>query len=109
MRGEIVGGIVGKEVNRVDMKGTFDFLTRYAKRVTELIPKLRGMSILRQWVGVYDVGRNGLPAIGPTRIRGFIQLNGFGRNGMSVAPAAGEAVAELIIKGKSKIIEAFKP
>lgn len=109
MKGEIVGGIVGKEVNGVDMKGTFDFLTRYAKRVTELIPKLRGMSILRQWVGVYDVGRNGLPVVGPTRIRGFIQLNGFGRNGMSVAPAAGEAVAELIIKGKSKIIEAFKP
>lgn len=109
MRGEIVGGILGNETNNINVKSSLDFLTKYAKRVVELVPKLRGMSILRQWAGVYDLGRDGLPVIGPTKVKGFIQLNGFGRNGMSTAPAAGEALAEYILKGKSKILEYFKP
>jgi len=109
MRGEIVGGILGSETGAVETRSSLDFLTRYAKRITELVPKLRGMAVLRQWAGVYDVGRNGMPVIGETKIKGFIQLNGFGRNGMSLALAAGEGVAELVTKGRSKIIEPFRP
>ncbi len=108
MRGEIVGGIIGNE-SALDTKSSLDFLVRYAKRATELVPKLRGLSVLRQWAGVYDAGRRGLPVIGETEIRGFVQLNGFGRHGMSLAPAAGEGVAELLLKGKSRIIEPFTP
>ncbi len=109
MRGEIVGGIVGRESDEINVKSSLDFLINYAKRVTELIPKLRGLSVLRQWAGVYDVGKNGLPVIGFSKVRGFVQANGFGRHGMSVALAAGEAIAELITKGKSKEIEKFSP
>ena len=109
MRGEIVGGILGSETTTLETKASLDFLTSYAKRITELVPKLRGMAILRQWAGLYDVGRNGIPVIGETKVKGFIQLNGFGRHGMSLALAAGEGVAELITKGKSSIIEPFKP
>ncbi|WP_230972172.1 NAD(P)/FAD-dependent oxidoreductase [Archaeoglobus neptunius] len=109
MRGEIVGGILGKEAEEVSVKSSLDFLTAYARRVTELVPKLRGMSILRQWAGAYDVGRNGMPVIGTTKVKGFIQLNGFGRNGMSLALAAGEGVAELVLKGKSRIVQPFNP
>jgi len=109
MRGEIVGGILGSETTVLETKASLDFLTRYAKRLTELVPKLRGMSILRQWAGLYDVGRNGMPVIGETEVKGFIQLNGFGRHGMSLALAAGEGVAELIAKGRSSIIEPFRP
>ncbi len=109
MRGEIVGGITGSETDSLETKASLDFLTRYAKRLTELVPKLRGMAILRQWAGLYDVGRNGMPVIGQTRVKGFIQLNGFGRHGMSLALAAGEGVAELIMKGRSSIVEPFRP
>ncbi|AAB90958.1 NAD(P)/FAD-dependent oxidoreductase [Archaeoglobus fulgidus] len=109
MRGEIVGGILGSETDRLETKASLDFLTTYAKRVTELVPKLRGMAVLRQWAGLYDAGRNGMPVIGQTKVRGFIQLNGFGRHGMSLALAAGEGVAELIVKGRSSIVEPFKP
>lgn len=103
MRGEIVGGILGSKSSEIDTKSSLEFLTRYAKRVAELVPKLRGLSVLRQWAGVYDVGKGGLPVIGKTEVKGFLQLNGFGRSGMSLAPAAGEAIAEYIVKGKSKI------
>jgi len=109
MRGEIVGGILGKETDSLETKASLDFLTSYAKRLTEIVPKLRGMAVLRQWAGLYDVGRNGMPVIGQTKVKGFVQLNGFGRNGMSLALAAGEGVAELIVKGRSPIVEPFKP
>lgn len=104
VRGEVIGGIVGSKVNAIDFKGSLNFLIRYAKRVTQLIPKLKGLSVLRQWTGVYDVGKNGLPVIGFTKVKGFIQANGFGRNGMSTGLAAGKALAEMITKGKSKLL-----
>jgi sarcosine oxidase subunit beta len=109
MRGEIVGGILGSEISEIETKGTLDFLIRYAKRATQLVPKLRGLSILRQWAGVYDEGKNGLPVIGMTRVKGFVQANGFGKFGMSTGLAAGEAIAQLITKGKSREIEKFSP
>ena len=95
MRGEIVGGILGKEVKSIDVKGSLDFLIKYAKRAVELIPKLKGLCILRQWAGVYDEGKN-IPNISTTNVRGFIQANGFGKFGMCLAPAAGEEVAKII-------------
>jgi len=109
MRGEVVGGIVGKEAESLETKATLDFLTSYAKKISKLVPKLRGLSVLRQWAGVYDAGSKGLPVIGETKVKGFVQLNGFGRHGMSLALAAGEAVAELILRGKSRLIEPFAP
>ncbi len=108
MRGEIVGGITGKE-GALNTKSSIDFLIKYAKRATELVPKLRGLSVLRQWAGVYDVGQKGMPVVGETEVRGFVQLNGFGRFGMSLAPAAGEGVAQLLLRGRSKIIEPLSP
>jgi sarcosine oxidase subunit beta len=108
MRGEIVGGIVGVEVSEIDTKSSLDFLIRYAKRATELVPKLRGLAVLRQWAGVYDEGRDGLPVLGFTKVKGFVQLNGFGKFGMCIAPAAAEEVAKLIIKGKSRIVEKIR-
>ncbi len=109
MRGEIVGGMVGREVEKINVKGSYDFLIRYARRVTELVPKLKGLSVLRQWAGVYDVGKDGKPVLGFTKVRGFVQANGFGRNGISLGLAAGEALAKLILKGKNREIEKFSP
>ncbi|RLI79668.1 FAD-binding oxidoreductase [Archaeoglobales archaeon] len=97
MRGEIVGGIVGNEVESIDVKGSLDFLVKYAKRAVELIPKLKGLCILRQWAGVYDEGKD-IPNISTTNVKGFIQANGFGKFGMCLAPAAAIEVTRLIRK-----------
>ncbi len=99
MRGEIVGGISGTESGTSNFSSSLQFLTRFAKLSTNLIPKLRGLSVLRQWAGKYDVGENGKPVIGPTKLEGFMQLNGFGRHGMSVGLAAGEKLSEIVFKG----------
>jgi len=100
-RGEVVGGIVGKEATELNTASSLDFLVRYAKGAVEMIPALKGLSVLRQWAGVYDCSRDGLPVIGETEVKGFIQANGLGKYGMSIGPAVGELVSEIILKGKS--------
>ncbi|MBO8181732.1 MAG: FAD-binding oxidoreductase [Archaeoglobus sp.] len=100
-RGEVVGGILGKEVSNPETSSSLDFLIKYAKRAVEMIPSLKGLSVLRQWAGVYDSGKDGLPVIGETNVKGFIQANGLGKYGMTIGPAAGELVAEVILKGKT--------
>lgn len=94
MRGEIVGGIVGKENGSIN--STLDFLILYAKLATNLVPKIKGLAVLRQWAGIYDEGINGKPVVGFSKIQGFYQLNGFGRNGMSIALAYAEKAAKEI-------------
>lgn len=98
MRGEIVGGIVGKPNH--SMSSSLDFLIRYAKLATNLVPKLRGLAVLRQWAGIYDEGINGRPVVGFSKIQGLYQLNGFGRKGMSIALACAERAAEEILKSE---------
>ncbi|MEM0503771.1 MAG: FAD-binding oxidoreductase, partial [Archaeoglobaceae archaeon] len=95
MRGEIVGGIVGKQNGGIN--SSLDFLIRYAKLATNLVPKLKSLAILRQWVGVYDEGIDGKPVVGFSNVQGFYQLNGFGRKGMSIALACAEKAAEEIL------------
>jgi sarcosine oxidase subunit beta len=100
-RGEVVGGIVGKETNELNTSSSLDFLIRYAKGAVEMVPSLKGLSVLRQWAGVYDCSRDGMPVIGETEVKGFIQANGLGKHGMSIGPAVGELISEMILKGKS--------
>ena len=100
-RGEVVGGVVGKEVNKPETSSSLDFLIKYAKGAVEMIPSLKGLSVLRQWAGVYDASKDELPVIGETEVKGFIQANGLGKYGMTIGPAVGEIVAEIILKGKT--------
>jgi sarcosine oxidase subunit beta len=99
-RGEVVGGVVGREATEPDTSSTLDFLIGYAKGAAEMIPLLKGLSVLRQWAGVYDASPDGLPVVGETELKGFVQANGLGRRGMSLAPAIGEIVAKIVLKGK---------
>ncbi len=109
VRGEIVGGIVGKEVESPDTSSSFEFLTKYAKLSTELIPKLKGLTILRQWAGVYDIAADELPVVGLTSVNGFLQFNGLGKFGMCLAPALARELAILVFKGENRKIEKFSP
>ncbi|AGK61075.1 Glycine/D-amino acid oxidases (deaminating) [Archaeoglobus sulfaticallidus PM70-1] len=106
-RGEVVGGIIGSEVDSPKTSSSLSFLTKYAKLAVEMIPKLKGLSVLRQWAGVYDSSGDGLPVVGEDKVEGIIQLNGLGRQGMCIAPALGEIVADIILKGKE--YEKFSP
>ncbi len=109
-RGEIIGGITGTYVDTIDTSSTIEFAVRYARGVTRMIPKLKGLAMLRQWAGAYDEGRDGLPVVGFTEVDGFVQANGLGRHrGMIVAPSLGKELAKLIEKGENSAIKKFDP
>ena len=87
-----------------DVQPTYDFLREVLKWATRIIPALKYVHIVRQWAGFYAKTPDNNPAIG--RIQHVDELYiaaGFSGHGFMMAPGVGEAIAELIVKGKSKV------
>ncbi|HUQ44862.1 MAG TPA: FAD-binding oxidoreductase [Candidatus Limnocylindria bacterium] len=101
LRGEIVMGVVDPaELAGVDQQSSFEFLRRTAAVMTRKAPALAGVTVIRQWAGMYDVSPDHLPLVGPTRqIEGWWQANGWSGRGMLLAPYLAELLAARIATG----------
>jgi glycine/D-amino acid oxidase-like deaminating enzyme len=79
-----------------------EFVEDTAERVARRIPSMASAMILKGYSGLYDVTPDWHPIIGThPEIKGFVSAVGFSGHGFKLAPAVGEAVAELITEGKS--------
>jgi sarcosine oxidase, subunit beta len=110
MRGEIVGGMGDpKEPGGMNLGSTRRFLTRYAQALTEQMPQLGRIKILRQWSGPYDVTPDNSPILGRTPgLPNLLQLNGFVGHGFMMAPAVAERMAAWMATGESdELFERF--
>ena len=108
MRGELVGGItLPNEPHTLSMRSTLRFLHAYARGVTEVIPSLGDLKVLRQWAGPYDVTADGNPILGePAGVPGFFLCCGFMGHGFMMAPIMGKLYAELLVgAGRHEIFE----
>jgi sarcosine oxidase subunit beta len=79
------------------------FLPALAERVGNRFPFLQDLpaDAARCWAGLYPETPDHHAIIGPSPgLPGFAQCVGFGGHGIMHAPAAGRAVAELIVKGR---------
>ena len=101
MRGEIVGGMGDPdEPEGMNQRSSLDFVRRFARSATRLIPKLGHVQVVRQWAGVYDVSPDGRPLLGePREARNVTFLAGFTGHGFMMAPTIGELCAERIARG----------
>jgi sarcosine oxidase subunit beta len=110
MRGEIVGGMGDpKEPAGMNLGSTRRFLTRYSQALTEQMPQLGRIKILRQWSGPYDVTPDNSPILGRTPgLPNLLQLNGFVGHGFMMAPAVAERMAAWMATGESdELFERF--
>jgi sarcosine oxidase subunit beta len=103
MRGEIVGGISNEDVPEgIDMDSSHRFLALYARALTQAVPVLGGVKVLRQWAGCYDLTPDANPIVGPVDdVDEFYQASGFMGHGFMMAPVLGKLLAEHIADGTS--------
>ena len=71
------------------------------------IPAFESLKVMNAWVGHYDFNRfdeNGIIGAHPV-IGNFYFANGFSGHGLQQAPAAGNAIAELIVHRRFRTID----
>ncbi|MEN6388511.1 MAG: FAD-binding oxidoreductase [Candidatus Cryosericum sp.] len=103
-RGNVVGGTDTGDQNATDVDSTFEFLTKFAKEATEIVPRLAGVKLMRQWAGYYVMSPDAHPVLGPVdEVPGFFQANGYSGHGFMMGPIVGRLLAEYIADGKPSI------
>jgi sarcosine oxidase subunit beta len=109
MRGEIVGGMGDPlEPPGLNQSSSLRFLARYSRALTDLMPRLGSVKLLRQWAGCYDVTPDHSPVLGETpAVKGLLQMSGFVGHGFMMAPAVARRMAEWMGGAKDEIFERF--
>lgn len=110
MRGEIVGGMGDpKEAAKLNLGSTARFLARYSQALTELLPQVGEVKVLRQWSGPYDVTPDNSPILGKTKhLENLLHMHGFVGHGFMMAPAVAERMAKWMTTGESdELFERF--
>ena len=101
LRGELVGGVaLPEEANpdgEVRLGSRLAFLTRMARGLTRLMPRLGHVKVVRQWAGPYDVSPDGNPIVGELPgVPGFYVVCGFGGHGFMMAPVVARHYADFL-------------
>ena len=82
------------------------FLEDISERVLKRIPSMHEAMCLRGYSGLYDVTPDWHPIISThPELQGFISCVGFSGHGFKLGPVVGEAVAELILEGRSREVD----
>jgi glycine/D-amino acid oxidase-like deaminating enzyme len=105
-------GFSGGLVNGDEQRGfNFEVDHNYFERVVwpavaHRFPPFESAKCHRTWSGLYEQCElDGNPIIGNTSIGNFYAVSGFSGHGMMHAPAAGRAIAELIVHGRFESID----
>jgi sarcosine oxidase subunit beta len=87
-----------------DSSVNWDFLPTLVERALYRLPVLERASVKTGWAGFYEDTPDKHPIIGAIPgVRGFLCAAGFSGHGIMHAPATGEAIAELIVDGRTSL------
>lgn len=73
-----------------------DFYLELDDCIRERIPRLEGAELVTEWVGVRTLTPDGAPTVGSTEVAGFFIAAGMNGLGVTLAPAVGEYLADVI-------------
>lgn len=96
LRGELVGGITLHEpkTDEIKMGSRLAFLHAMAAGMTEVMPRLGNVKVVRQWAGPYDLTTDGNPIVGEAPgVPGFFLCCGFMGHGFMMAPVVAKYYA----------------
>ncbi len=92
----------------VDKRETSVFLPQVAKRMVQLVPRLKNIKVRRTWRGTYPMTPDASPIVGSVKeIDGYINAVGMCGQGYMIGPGLGEVLARLVadkINEKDKVI-----
>jgi len=87
-----------------DVESTWQFLDHMAKTVTDIMPLIGKLRVVRQWGGSYNMSPDRQPIISDTTdLEGFYMACGFSGHGFMFAPMTGLLLSEVILKEKTTI------
>ncbi|MFQ6125533.1 MAG: NAD(P)/FAD-dependent oxidoreductase [Candidatus Heimdallarchaeota archaeon] len=80
-----------------DTRETSRFLPQIAKRMIQLLPRLKNIRIRRTWRGLYPSTPDGNPIVGPVQgVEGYLNAVGMCGQGVMIGPGLGEVLARLV-------------
>jgi len=92
---EPIGGNIGS---------SWQFAREMARKMTQVVPLLKEIRMVRQWAGLYNVSPDAQPILGEhPLLKGFFMAIGFSGHGFMLAPITSKVVAELIIEGQTSL------
>ena len=101
LRGEIVGGISMPDARRATRDPRWARPSRFsqtmARAITDIMPVLGDVKVVRQWAGPYDMSPDGNPIVGEAPgAPGFYVCCGFEGHGFMMAPVVARHYARML-------------
>jgi sarcosine oxidase subunit beta len=82
----------------LDVRETSSFLPMVARRMVDLIPRLKNIRVRRTWRGLYPMTPDGFPIVGWTRdLEGYMLAVGMCGQGFMLGPGLGELMARMVL------------
>ncbi len=84
------------------------FIEKVLTRAADRVPVFENLAVnpKRAWAGLYEMSPDHHCIIGPVEeLKGFYCANGFSGHGVMHAPATGKMVADLILHGKTDVVD----
>lgn len=85
------------------------FVEKVLTHAADRVPVFENLAVnpKRAWAGLYEMTPDHHPVLGLVReVKGFFCANGFSGHGVMHAPATGKILSDLILKGKTDLIDA---
>ena len=80
-----------------DVRETSSFLPMVARRMVDLIPRLKNLRVRRTWRGLYPMTPDGFPIVGWAReLEGYLLAVGMCGQGFMIGPGLGELIARVV-------------
>ncbi len=87
-----------------DRRATSEFMPIIARRLVDLIPRLKGLTIRRLWRGLYPMTPDGVPVVGKAPGIDNLYLGiGMCGQGFMLGPGLGYNIAAMMVDGKPEM------